>query len=90
MIDIELIRTLSEELVLLRYLGHTGSETDALWARAKLRKPAKCVVTGIEMDKGEWAFRPVGNQDYRYQRIHPIVITELVKMEEGVTEINRI
>lgn len=40
-----------------------------LWMRAKLRRVMACTVTGRLMDKGELAYRPIGNGTDRYLRI---------------------
>lgn len=40
-----------------------------LWARGKLRKVTACAITGRLMDKGELAYRPIGNGMTRWKRI---------------------
>lgn len=76
--DIGLLAVLSENLVSLRWLGDTRSDPDGVWVRSKLRKEATCPVSGVSLAPGDWAFRPVGNQDYRMRRIAPIVVEALV------------
>lgn len=39
------------------------------WVRGKLRHVRACTVTGRLMDKGELAYRPIGNGTDRYLRI---------------------
>lgn len=55
-------------LILERYSWFDGSDR-ALWSLVKMRKSHKCAATGIDIAVGEEAFRPVGNQSYRYERI---------------------
>ncbi len=40
-----------------------------LWACVKVRKEHKCVVTGVLIPKGSYAYRPVTNAGNRYERI---------------------
>lgn len=53
--------------------GYDGEDV-ALWARCKLRKPTTCVATETPLNVGDEAYRPVGNQMYRYERINAKVI----------------
>ena len=78
--DVGLVRVLNDGLVVLRWMGHTSSDTDAIWSRGKLRKPVKCAVTEIEMAVGDLAYRPVGNQDYRSRRISVVLVDELKRI----------
>ena len=40
-----------------------------LWTICKVRKDHKCVMTGVEIKKGEQAYRPITNGGNRYERI---------------------
>ena len=73
-----LIKVLNEGVVVLRWLGRTSSDRDGLWTRCKLRQRTKCTVTGVELSPGDTAWRPVGNQDYRGQRVSDWMIQQLV------------
>lgn len=73
-----LLAVLSENLVSLRWMGDTRSDPDGVWVRSKLRKTATCPVTQRTLEPGEWAWRPVGNQDYRMRRIADEVIQVLI------------
>lgn len=55
-----------------------GTVSDALWTEITLRKNCKCPISGADLRKGEKAYRPVGNQMYRYQRIAPAVIEDRI------------
>lgn len=46
----------------------------ALWTSARLRKPNRCAATGALLLVGSEAYRPAGNQRYRYERIRADVI----------------
>lgn len=50
----------------------------ALWTSARLRKPNRCAATGAILDTGTEAYRPSGNQGYRYERIRADVIDRAV------------
>lgn len=39
------------------------------WTECKVRKDHKCVITGVEIKKGEQAYRPITNKGNRYERI---------------------
>jgi hypothetical protein len=67
--EIRVMRVLNDGLFYGRYGGHTRSDPWGLWVRAKLRKPTRCIATGLELAPGDSAFRPVGNPDYRAKRI---------------------
>ena len=41
----------------------------ALWATAKMRKVCKCAFCKAAIQKGDVAYRPLGNQMYRYERL---------------------
>ena len=57
-------KRLTEGVYLISADGHK-----ALWSRCKLRKPRACAATGTQLAKGEIAYRPTGNQLYRYRRL---------------------
>lgn len=55
----------------------------AVWVRCKLRKYTTCAATGTPLLPGMVAFRPIGNQMYRGQRVadhavraHPTYVPE--------------
>ena len=75
--EVMLVERLGDGLVVLRYGGHTRSPREAIWSRAKTRKPTHCIVTGEPLDKGTEAYRPIGNQDYRSRRIGAWVIDNI-------------
>ena len=64
-----LVRHPAEGLALIDRFGDL-----ALWTRAKLRKTARCQITGEEMAVGTLAYRPMGNQQYRASRIAAEII----------------
>ena len=46
----------------------------ALWTECTLRKDTECALTNLPLKKGERAYRPVGNQQYRMRRISAAAI----------------
>lgn len=46
----------------------------ALWSRAKSRKHHVCAATGDRIKPGDMAWRPIGNQMYRMQRVSDTVM----------------
>jgi len=58
----------SPDLVRIVRADRTGSEV-ALWSRRRLRKATRCAVMDVTLAAGEFAYGPVGNQRYRYERI---------------------
>lgn len=75
--DVGLIKVLSEGVVVLRWMGDTASPRDALWSKGKLRKTIRCAVSGDLLKPGDMAWRPMGNQDYRSERISTATISAL-------------
>lgn len=51
-----------------------GIVDTALWTEITLRKNAKCPITATELTKGSKAYRPIGNQLYRYERLAPAAV----------------
>jgi len=84
--DVGLVKVLTDSVVVLRWLGETASETDALWSRCKLRKATQCAVTEIDLKSGDTAWRPVGNQDYRMYRISDLLMVELLRLAQQQPE----
>lgn len=72
--EARVVRRMASGLVVLKYDARFGYEGTDVWSKCKLRKPAKCSVSGIEMQPGDEAYRPVGNQQYRADRIHPMIV----------------
>lgn len=48
-----------------------GLSDTALWTRVRLRKRTTCAATGMQLEPGAEAYRPVGNQLYRMLRLSP-------------------
>lgn len=85
--DVGLVEIIDSDagLVVLRWFGSTRSPRDAIWSKGKMRKSAKCAVTGRPLASGDDAYRPVGNQDYRGRRIHPDLVGQLVAIARDPT-----
>lgn len=64
--DYKLIERISDELIRL-----SSKYGDQIFALVKIRKARKCVETGIEIAKGNYAYRPITNG---YNRMHRISI----------------
>lgn len=75
--SIHFMRRLNEGSVVLAYDGHP-----ALWTTAKTRKPFRCAMTDKECPAGTVAYRPVGNQQYRYRRINAEALDKAVAAVE--------
>lgn len=60
----DFVETVAPGVVVIKRNGN-----DAVWALCTTRKPYKCSVDGAEFPKGSDAYRPVGNKQYRYERI---------------------
>lgn len=69
------IRIVAEPAPGMLVLTYDGDQ--AVWALVRLRKHCRCAVTGYDMVKGEMAYRPIGNQMYRYVRIADFALQEL-------------
>lgn len=65
MIRIVLVKRLSADLI-----GLTTDGDAALWTVAVVRKAYRCAVCQRFIHPGDCAFRPAGNQSYRYLRVH--------------------
>jgi len=76
--EVGFLKVLNDGLVLLRWDGRTSSDRTSLWTRVKVRKPHKCAVTGNPIAVGDMAFMPIGNQDYRMQRISGDLIASII------------
>lgn len=63
-----IIDMLNDGLPVIRRVGREGGDT-AIWSAGKLRKDSRCVFTGEPLSKGEVAYRPIGNQMYRSERM---------------------
>lgn len=50
-----------------------------IWLAGKLRKPAKCYISGTELVSGTVAYRPQTNLSNRMERISVEAINELEK-----------
>lgn len=59
------IMALAPGVYLIQYDAHR-----ALWATKKLRKNTECAATKRPLKKGDTHYGPVGNQMYRYRRLH--------------------
>lgn len=80
MIDLYHIKTLTENAHVLEW----GDGTQAIWTRVKLRKECKCTrCWGEIMEKGTEAFRPLGNQQYRFSRLCVACVTSVVVAKRG-------
>ena len=64
---------LSDELFVLSHPQH-GIKT---WALCRLRKQAKCILSGVLINKGEHAFRPITNGYDRMNRISVLAMSHL-------------
>lgn len=51
------------------HLMRRGDTDTAIWSLANTRKATRCAATGEEIPKGMPAWRPVGNQQYRMERL---------------------
>ena len=56
-------------LVTLGRWSRTRSTKRALWSRCKTRKLWSCWFCREEQPKGANGYRPIGNQDYRMERL---------------------
>lgn len=83
--SIRVEKVMTPGLVLVSYDGDV-----AMWALAKTRKDTVDAATGAPVPKGSEAFRPVGNQQYRSQRISRAGMLALVEAfgvaDEGGSE----
>lgn len=53
----------------------------ALWASARARKRTICALTDQPVNVGDLAYRPVGNQRYRSQRILATALETVVALD---------
>lgn len=73
------VARLSPGLVRIERTGNDGRIDVAMWDKAKLRRPRICVVTGLRLDPGDAAYRPLNNSLYRSERIAPTGIAQLAR-----------
>ena len=76
--EFRLIRHMGEGVVVI---AHPSGDM-ALWARVAVRKPHRCVVSDAELRRGDLAYRPVGNQSYRMERIAAEII-DITPVDDG-------
>lgn len=80
--DVRLAKVMNDGLVGVFYDGDF-----ALWTRVKLRKANDCVISGWAMKPGEWAFSPIGNQQYRARRISAEVMDQNIEVWRRENEV---
>lgn len=69
-----LIETPGPGLALISRRERRGGTDTAIWSECTLRKTKECAITGRTLKPGTKAYRPTGNQMYRYERISAEVI----------------
>lgn len=80
---VEFIEMPAPGVARLRYHDWQGKASVAVWSLTTLRKTKKCIVTDWFMEPGTKAWRPVGNQNYRMERISELGMGLLIKERDG-------
>lgn len=76
--DYKIVGALSEDLLTIERTDYFNGTNTAPWAKSKVRKPKDCAATGAPITVGEWAFRPIGNQSYRYERLSLAAVADMI------------
>jgi hypothetical protein len=58
------VKSLDAGLVVISRVG-----ANAMWSKGTLRKVRHCAATGVRLPAGTAAYRPVGNMQYRAERL---------------------
>jgi hypothetical protein len=74
--EYKVVGRLAPGLVTIFRSSHDDLSTDP-WAVVTVRKDTKCAATGIAIPKGARAYRPMGNQMFRSERIAAQMIDDV-------------
>jgi hypothetical protein len=76
--EYRLFKVLAEGIVVIDMTP--SSDPRAIWTKCKVRKHKKCALSGKDL-YGLEAYRPIGNQDYRMERIDATIIDKEVEKQ---------
>lgn len=63
------VAPVSEGLIFVRVTGTSSAVTACLWTRGTARKRHQCVVCMCRIERGDHAYRPTRDTDYRMARL---------------------